>query len=83
VGGSSFTCERRDNLMGDPIPVVLVVRVVDLWNIDSLLSLLADLIDSSHDLYKYIECNGELKDVDTTGSALKVNRDRAKGIGNK
>jgi hypothetical protein len=83
VGGSSFACERRDNLVGDPMPAALVVRVVDPWNVDSLLSLLADSIDSSHDLHKYVECNGELKDVDTTGSALKVDGDRAKGIGDK
>ena len=62
---SSFACEKRDNLTSDPILVVLVIRVVDPWNIDSLDSLLADSIDSSHDLHKDIECNWELKDVDT------------------
>jgi hypothetical protein len=64
-GSSSFACERRDNLASDPMPAALVVRVVDPWNVDSLDSLLADSIDSSHDLHKDVECNWELKDVDT------------------
>jgi hypothetical protein len=64
LGSSSFARERRDNLASDPMLVALVIRVVDPWNVDSLDSLLAYSINSSHNLYKDIECNRELKDVD-------------------